>query len=88
MAFNRKFLSNSSATGNDVNIFTYGMNEVSGSAVDDTAAMQASGFFNDAKDVLKKGNIIMLSDGVTPNVVTITSETAAVPVTVAKLPIV
>lgn len=88
MAFNRDDFSNTSATGNDVNIFTYGMNEVSGSAVDNTAAMVASGFFNEAKDVLKKGNIIMLSDGVTPNVVTVSSETGATPVTVVALLIV
>jgi len=81
MAFNRKFLSNTSATGNDVNIFTYGMN----GGTDATADMLASGFFSDAKDVLKKGNIIMLSDGATPNVVTVTSDTGATPVTTAML---
>lgn len=84
MAFNRDDFSNTSATGNDVNIFTYGMN----GAVDNTAAMVASGFFNDASDVLKKGNIIMLSDGVTPNVVTVTSAAGVIPVTVTALPIV
>lgn len=88
MAFTRKFFSNSSATGNDVNIFTYGMNEVAGTAVDNTTAMQASGFFNDAKDVLKKGNVIMLSDGVTPDIVCVTSETGVAPVTVTGLNVV
>jgi len=79
MAFNRKQLSNTSATGNDVNIFTYGIN----GAVDDTAAMIESGFFNEANDVLRKGNVIVLSDGVTTDTVTVTSEDGATPVTVA-----
>lgn len=83
MAFNRDDFSNASSTGNDCNVFTYGMNEVSGSAVDATAAMKASAFFNDASDVLRKGNLIMLSDGVTTETVTVTSETGIKPVTVA-----
>ena len=79
MAFNRKSFSNASATGNDVNIFTYGTN----GAVDATAAMKVSGFFNEAGDVLKKGNVIILSDGATTETVTVTSATDAIPVTVA-----
>ena len=79
MAFNRKDFSNASSTGNDVNIFTYGMN----GAVDNTTAMKVSGFFNEAKDVLKKGNVIVLSDGATTATVTVTSATGAVPITVA-----
>jgi len=83
MAFNRKFFSNASVTGNDVNLFTYGMN----AAIDDTADMAASGFFNEAGDVLKKGNIIMVTDGVTPNILVVTSATGALPVTTTAMPI-
>lgn len=79
MAFNRKELSNTSATGNDVNVFTYGMN----GAADATLAMKASGFFNPAVDVLKKGNVIILSDGATSAMVTVTSATGVTPITVA-----
>jgi hypothetical protein len=78
MAFNRKDFSNTSATGNDVNVFTYGMN----GAIDATAGMKASGFFNGAVDVLKKGNVIILSDGATTQTVTVTSVTGATPITV------
>ena len=78
MAFKRKDFSNTSATGNDVNVFTYGMNE----ATDNVDAMKASAFFNEAKDVLKKGNVIILSDGTTTETVVVTSADGAVPVTV------
>ena len=83
MSFNRKFFSNASVTGNDVNLFTYGMN----AAADNTAAMAASGFFNEAGDVLKKGNVIIVTDGVTPNILVVTSATGALPVTTTALPI-
>lgn len=79
MAFNRKGFSNTSATGNDVNVFTYGMN----SGDDTTVQMKASGFFSGAVDVLKKGNVIIVSDGATSAMVTVTSATGVVPVTVA-----
>ena len=83
MAFNRKYFSNASVTGNDVNLFTYGMN----AAADNTAAMAASGFFNEASDVLKKGNIILVTDGVTPNVLVVTSAAGVKPVTTTAMPI-
>jgi len=76
MAFDRKKLSNSSATGNDVNVFTYGIGDA-------TATVVASGYFNEAADVLKKGNVIIVSDGATTQTVTVTSATGATPVTVA-----
>lgn len=87
MAFNRKHLSNASATGNSANIFTYG-NVVDGVAADNTAAITVDGFFNDASDVLDMGNIILVSDGATPNVLTVTSLKGVTPVTTVALPIV
>jgi hypothetical protein len=82
MAFDRKYLSNASATGNSANVFTYGNVQADGTAPDATAAIIASGYFDDAVDVLKKGNIIIISDGATTATKTVTSETGATPVTV------
>jgi len=84
--FNRAALTNTSATGTGVGTFVYGCNFKAGVdpqvAWDATAAMKASGFFNDAADVLKMGAVITLTDGKTTANVCVTSATGAVPVTV------
>ena len=83
MAYNKKYLSNASATGTNGNVFVYCNVDENGTAADDVTAMKASGFFNDASTVLGKGSMIMLSDGATTETVVVTSDKGATPVTVA-----
>jgi len=88
MAFERKFLSNASATGTNGNVFVYCNVDKNGNAADDTAAMTADGFFDAAKDVLRKGNTIIVNDGATPNILAVTSLAGVTPITTAALPII
>ena len=83
MAYNKKYLSNASATGTNGNVFVYCNVDENGTAADDVAAMKASGFFNDASLVLGKGTVIILSDGATTENVCVTSDKATTPVVVA-----
>jgi len=85
--FNRAALTNTSATGTGVGTFVYGCNFKAGvtpdTAWDLVAAMKASGFFDDASDVLRMGAVITLTDGKTTANVCVTSATGVKPVTVA-----
>lgn len=84
MAFTRKYLSNAGATGNSANVFTYGnVPQDESTAADNTTACIASGFFNDASDVLRKGSVIIISDGATTKTVTVTTKAGVTPVVVA-----
>jgi len=76
---------NTSATGTGVGTFVYGCNfkEDGTTPWDATAAMKASGFFDSQNLVLNKGAVITLTDGTTTENVCVTSETGAIPVTVA-----
>lgn len=83
MAFERKYFSNASATGTNGNVFVYCNVDQAGDAADATAAIIGSGFFDEAKDVLKKGSFIMVSDGATTSTVTVTTAQGVVPIVVA-----
>ena len=83
MAYNKKYLSNASATGTNGNVFVYCNVDESGAAADATADMKASGFFDGASLVLGKGTVIILSDGATTENVCVTSSKGATPVVVA-----
>ncbi len=83
MAFERKYLSNASATGMSGNVFVYGNVDAAGTAADATAAIVGDGFFDEAKDVLAKGNIIIVSDGATTSTVTVTTAKGVTPIVVA-----
>jgi len=83
--FNSAAFTNMSATGTGAGAFMYGCNfkKDGKTAWDATAAMKASGFFNDAGLVLENGAVITLTDGKTTENVCVTSMTGAIPVTVA-----
>ncbi len=83
--FNSAAFTNTSATGTGVGTFVYGCNfKADGKTPwDATAAMKASGFFNEASLVLNQGAVITLTDGATTENVCVTSATGVTPVTVA-----
>jgi len=83
--FNPAQFTNASATGTGANLFMYGCNfKADGTTPwDATAAVKASGFFDDAVLSLNMGSVIIITDGTTTETVCVTSESGAVPVTVA-----
>jgi len=83
MAFERKYLSNVSATGTNGNVFVYCNVDQSGNAANTTAECKSSAFFNEAKDVLRKGTTIIINDGATVDTVAVTTAQGVTPVIVA-----
>ena len=85
--FNPAQFTNTSATGTGVGTFVYGCNFKDGVTPqvpwDATAAMKASGFFDEAALVLNQGAVITLTDGTTTETVCVTSKTGVTPITVA-----
>lgn len=78
MAFLRQNLSRSGHQGNAFPMWHFRSND------DLAAAIQASGYFNEAKDVLENGNYMIFTDSAGVVTITyVTSPTGQVPVTVA-----
>jgi hypothetical protein len=76
MAFDRKNLSGNMGAGSGApKLFTYG------TSADAKAAIIASGYFNDATDVLSKGDIILAYGTDATVALTVTSATGAATVT-------
>lgn len=76
MAFNRTSLSGNLGAGSSApSLFTYG------TSTDAKAAVIASGYFNDATDVLRKGDIILATASDATVALVVTSATGAATVT-------